>query len=387
MASKRFSREIIAGIEAAALECPLCMERFKHPKLLPCVHSFCLGCLEKWVKESSGRLSCPICREICKVPKNGLKELPNNIFIVGLLDYITTLEQRSTPTCGCKKEASYFCEDCDELYCRECKDAHRKIKVTRDHNTLTLDEYKSIDPVEKFASKPINCLKHSMEFLFFCDTCKIPVCVGCTQVEHPRGNDHKIIDTKDAFKNFSSLASQLVTNSDEKLFGLRIFVSNIKETESVLSSNYSICKSDITRQADELHQLIDRRKEDQLQNLERSYKQKLKITGTQVSEVELAIAKLSSMRGITHNLVSSPNQVMALMSSSDACERLHAVLKEEVNTEPRESGALRYHPNRRLSKSLEDEAVGKLRGHETKINLSFKLKEILKTEERSLLRL
>ncbi|XP_033114245.1 tripartite motif-containing protein 45-like isoform X2 [Anneissia japonica] len=359
-ASKCVSKEIIAGIEATALQCPLCLDRFTNPKLLPCVHSFCLVCVEKWVKESKGRLSCPTCRKVCKIPKEGLKKLPNNIFIIGLLDYVTALEQKSVPKCACQKAASYFCQECEELYCTECKDSHRIIKTARDHTILSLEEYKSIDPVEKFASKPINCPKHTMPFHFFCDTCKKPVCVGCTQLEHPRSNDHNIIDTKDAFQTISTVASQLVAASDEKLLSLRASIKKLKKSESLLNSNYTKCKTDIRRQRDELCQLIDLRMDDQLQNLESCYKQKLKVNGTQINEVELAIAKLSSMREISHNLVKSPNQVMALMSISDACGRLQEVLDEEVSTKPQESSNMRYYPNSTLLK----EPLGELCAHE-----------------------
>ncbi|XP_033126772.1 tripartite motif-containing protein 45-like [Anneissia japonica] len=352
MASKCVSKEVIAGIEAAALECPLCMDRFTDPKLLPCVHSFCLLCLEKWTKERNGILSCPTCREIFQIPTDGLKKLPNNIFIIGLLEYVTILEQKSALTCACKKEACYFCRNCDELYCTECKDAHGKIKITRDHTMLTLEEYKSFNPVTEFASKPLNCPKHTMPFQFFCDTCKKPVCVGCTLVEHRINDNHNIIDTKDAFKTFSTLASQLVSTSDGKILNIRAVINELTKTKSVLNAIFSKYKTDIIRQADELHQLIDRHKEDQLQNLEESHKQKLKSLETKISDMELAICKLSSMHGITHNMLNCPNQVMALMSSSAATRRLQKLVKGEYRMESQDVDVLKHNPNSRLSQLL-----------------------------------
>ncbi|XP_033111427.1 tripartite motif-containing protein 45-like [Anneissia japonica] len=369
MSSIRFSKEITAGITAAALECSLCTKRFTHPKSLPCMHSFCLECLEKLRKESNEEISCPICREVFQVPTGGLKHLEDSVFINGLLDYVTNLEQKLAPTCVCcKKEAAFICQDCGELYCGICKDTHRRMKISKDHSIITLKEYNSIDPVERFASKRVNCSQHSMPLLFFCDTDKTPVCVGCTQVQHPRGEAHKIIDIKNAFETFSSVASELITSSDMKVSDVREKVDVLKRKRAAVNLNYSKCKADVIRQADELHLLISRHKEDQLQRLEETHKQKLMLFETQVNELELAIAKLSSMSGIIDNLTKSPNQVMALMKSSDASERLDTLLNDKVNTEPQELTVLYYKLNSRLSQLLATKVVDRLRGNETIIS-------------------
>ena len=45
------------GIEKI-LECPICLEQIKNPKMLPCQHSFCLkNCLENLVDGSSSTKS------------------------------------------------------------------------------------------------------------------------------------------------------------------------------------------------------------------------------------------------------------------------------------------------------------------------------------------
>ena len=51
------------------LECAVCLEQFKDPKVLPCLHSFCKICLEGLVgrKGNAGKLNCPTCRIIVEV--------------------------------------------------------------------------------------------------------------------------------------------------------------------------------------------------------------------------------------------------------------------------------------------------------------------------------
>ena len=42
-AAKRWSEEI-----SDITECPICVETFTDPKVLPCVHTFCIKCLLKY---------------------------------------------------------------------------------------------------------------------------------------------------------------------------------------------------------------------------------------------------------------------------------------------------------------------------------------------------
>ena len=36
---------------AERLSCAVCMEQFREPKVLPCLHTYCNACLEKLVKK------------------------------------------------------------------------------------------------------------------------------------------------------------------------------------------------------------------------------------------------------------------------------------------------------------------------------------------------
>ena len=68
------------------LECPICLEEFKNPKMLPCQHSFCMeDCLKSLLDSNSvsKEIICPICRKKCSVPRKGF---PNNYTLQSLLE-------------------------------------------------------------------------------------------------------------------------------------------------------------------------------------------------------------------------------------------------------------------------------------------------------------
>ena len=55
--------------------CPVCLDKFRTPKLLPCMHTFCLTpCLTNLVDPRARSLRCPECRREHPIPP-GLIEM------------------------------------------------------------------------------------------------------------------------------------------------------------------------------------------------------------------------------------------------------------------------------------------------------------------------
>ena len=56
--------------------CAICFEKYKQPKVLPCLHTFCVDCLRRHYDAhrltNGGRLSCPSCREMLVMPEEGV---------------------------------------------------------------------------------------------------------------------------------------------------------------------------------------------------------------------------------------------------------------------------------------------------------------------------
>jgi len=68
-------------------ECSICTEVFTDPRVLPCLHTFCLKCLLNCGKDSRprARLPCPLCRKQFTIPRNGLSAMQKNFFMEKLL--------------------------------------------------------------------------------------------------------------------------------------------------------------------------------------------------------------------------------------------------------------------------------------------------------------
>jgi len=77
--ARRLSGDSDGGIN----ECSICVEVFKNPKSLPCLHTFCLDCIKTYAKNRrvGERVACPLCRKLFTIPPGGLDELPHNFWI------------------------------------------------------------------------------------------------------------------------------------------------------------------------------------------------------------------------------------------------------------------------------------------------------------------
>ena len=70
------------------LACPICLERFRDPRVLSCGHSFCRVCIEPMVKQAA--LCCPACRGVTPVP-TVVRDLPRPYVLLGVLQALEGL--------------------------------------------------------------------------------------------------------------------------------------------------------------------------------------------------------------------------------------------------------------------------------------------------------
>ncbi len=68
-------------MDNTVIKCCICFEIPPIQKCLACLHSFCPQCLERIHHHTgqSGRLRCPLCREITTLPSGGISKLHTNL--------------------------------------------------------------------------------------------------------------------------------------------------------------------------------------------------------------------------------------------------------------------------------------------------------------------
>ena len=112
------------------LTCPVCLDLYTNPKILPCHHSLCQECLEGLPQEREARgdtyyLSCPTCRQRTEVPREGVGAFPVAFHLNNLKEIMQSLKKKaSNPqqvTCNDHdKPLEVFCETCKTIICFHC---------------------------------------------------------------------------------------------------------------------------------------------------------------------------------------------------------------------------------------------------------------------------
>ena len=189
-----------------SLLCGVCKQFFHRPKLLRCLHSFCKSCIESLAGNVPGRegiVICPICSSSNELGSKGIDELPVNFLIaVELKNRNHAVEEKKAPikcgNCEDNAEATGQCKECAEFLCDKCTSAHRRVRVTREHQIISLNELTTNNEENNNLCGPDSCSFHSSEELtYFCHTCNKLVCRECTVVSHPK-TTHAFEPLKDA---------------------------------------------------------------------------------------------------------------------------------------------------------------------------------------------
>lgn len=119
--------------------CGICKEKYKQPKVLHCLHSFCTECLEKSLLESGPtQISCQTCRQVTRLTSAGaVNELPIDAVICNLMemDAICAMTVICT-SCKTQENAVARCSDCSNFLCPNCVTAHNYMRCFEKHKVI-----------------------------------------------------------------------------------------------------------------------------------------------------------------------------------------------------------------------------------------------------------
>jgi len=351
-------------------ECPICTEIFTDPRVLPCIHTYCLKCIESYGvnKKPGDKLSCPLCRKESVVPSGGLSELPRNFFVNKLLHVreISSTVELKTHSLVCdvcshgervnKKVpiATIYCIECRDKLCESYAVVHKNLKSCQSHATIVIGDKLSIEDV--FASfPPPPCKKHSKDLLrFYCFDCKQVTCMTCFIEMH---SSHKCSDVNSLIADFQN---QITKDVDSIAAGVDVchsLLENISKQKSEFITQAAQAELDINSRTDELKLTLDRNREKLLTDLQLAKEKRISdVEGTE-EEIKQHITimkgfttyaaklqkkgsafELASEAGGLHN---KAEELLVLDSIGQAVARLsHADLRLRPTTLPADDGNL-----------------------------------------------
>ncbi|XP_038056808.1 tripartite motif-containing protein 2-like [Patiria miniata] len=257
------AKTVLDKISQGHLECPICCCLFKDPKMLDCLHSFCLKCLEEMMskqKPDTEKITCPVCRKETQVPDGGLHSLSSSFFLSSLVDEVkqqeAVLGEASIPTatcdCGKGKEATWRCLDCSDNFCQECWKVHGRFKYTKDHQIISLGYWQESKMPPAEHSKPITrmCTIHTDHPLcFYCDTCDTLICSMCVALDH-RSAEHNFLKIDDLIRSFRSEVDNILQKFEKSRQHFKSTEKSIEHARNRLQKKLAQAHSDIDAKAE-----------------------------------------------------------------------------------------------------------------------------------------
>jgi len=194
---------------AETTECPICKEEIQNPRLLPCIHSFCLKCLEEYCSSSGSlpgdKLPCPECRTEFEIPKKVVADLPVRTFI--------TSRPKETPPSAVSE----------------------------------------------------TCFEHEERLRMYCSDCSVKVCSTCCFEGHRTHSYKKYEQVVDKFVRSIDDAVDPLTTSVERL---RCAAAQVEKERNKLLDNISLVEQKIKERAQQVMQSVELQMSDLLQELQ-----------------------------------------------------------------------------------------------------------------------
>ncbi|XP_038178772.1 protein PML isoform X2 [Arvicola amphibius] len=173
------------------LRCLGCQAQAKCPKLLPCLHTLCSGCLE------ARGFQCPICQAPGADPPAEALEALDNVFFESLQRRLAVFRQIvdvQAACTRCKESADFWCFECEQLMCNKCFEAHqwylkheaRPLAELRDNSVREF-----LDGTRKsniFCSNTNH--RTPAQTNIYCRGCAKPLCCTCALLDRSHSGLH-----------------------------------------------------------------------------------------------------------------------------------------------------------------------------------------------------
>ena len=349
------------------VSCSVCMTTFTDPKILPCLHTFCLYCLNG-ILRTSGRydiFACPECRKEVKVPSSGnLQDLPTNFRMNSLLDVLAIKECHTAgvkcANCDKSSKHSSYCFQCCAFWCDECIIAHNLIKANKEHRVLALKDFEDQD-IEDVLKRPVFCQQkhHEKEELkFFCKNCDVAICNLCVATIH---DGHAKIVLEEAASERKIQVKSVIETRKKSIEHKKNEIADLERQCNHIEARGNVVKRDIHKFAENMIAIIETKKKEMLNKADKQIKESLGCVRTQQREVQCQVKLLETAVEKAESLLKRcTNAEITQLDKS-----LNTVLPEEVSYVGKQAAAdpeglrqFRFKENKTLLDSLNSDGIG-----------------------------
>lgn len=347
--------------------CKYCSKVYDDPKLLPCLHTFCKRCIGLITEENGDSLFCPICRSEVALPSKNVDDLKPNVIVLRKLEEFDRqkLRQREEDCSGCENGrniAANRCLQCQEFLCGDCTLAHRRVKFTREHEILSLEEF--VDRTNpRDDSSFIACVNHNAEDIdMYCKTCDLLTCKECRRsVDH---EGHEIVSLQNAVDSTKPTLLSLLDATQKNIPTLQRSVYEIIKVYGRWQNKIDDISWQIRRTSHRLIQAIKEREHQLLKELNTIKDNRCSVLVQQKEEIERNLVCTIDGCDFSEEILKQGRDADILMVNNLICQRL-CELQENKTDGDLNSVKIGFDPDERPILEAIKDAFGSISvGHE-----------------------
>ncbi|XP_019851898.1 PREDICTED: tripartite motif-containing protein 3-like [Amphimedon queenslandica] len=270
MAKKPSSSLSSSGLLKLDLTCPVCLDHYTNPKILPCHHSFCQHCLEGLPldkKNETYYLSCPTCRHRTELPEEGAGAFPAITFSI-----------------------------LKEILCN-----------------LVTDTSFLPNPEEA------TCSDHGKPLELFCGRCNIVICVNCLYHEH-RHHASRCELITDCYTKQCEELRKCLPPLEKKKESLKKVMSALSEREGEIRKRGEGVLEEIHEMVEEMISVLRQSEKKLIEQAKRVTDAKLKVLSEQMKSAEKCLSHLEKVKDCVEQSLKTGSPQQVLMSKKQMME-------------------------------------------------------------------
>ncbi|KAG9272535.1 putative E3 ubiquitin-protein ligase MID2 isoform X2 [Astyanax mexicanus] len=352
------------------LTCPICLELFEDPLLLPCAHSLCFNCAHRILVshcsstkplESVSAFQCPTCRYVITLNQRGLEGLKRNVTLQNIIDrfqkasvsgpnspsesrrprpYSATLvggggSTRSSPAANgsvggimsaeqrvacqfCEqeppREAVKTCVTCEVSYCDRC------LRATHP-NKKPFTSHRLLEPVADAHLRGLACLEHENEKVnMYCVVDDQLICALCKLVGRHR--EHQVTSLSDRFDKLKQTLENNLTNLVKRNSELENQMAKLIQICQQVEVNTAMHEAKLVEECDELVEIIRQRKQVIAVKIKESKVMKLRKLAQQIANCRQCLERSSALITQAEQSLKENDHARFLQTARNVAERV-----------------------------------------------------------------
>ncbi|XP_043913619.1 probable E3 ubiquitin-protein ligase MID2 isoform X2 [Protopterus annectens] len=331
------------------LTCPICLELFEDPLLLPCAHSLCFNCAHRILVsnctsnepvDSTTAFQCPTCRYVISLNHRGLEGLKRNVTLQNIIDRFqkASLSGPNSPS-ESRRERTYrkspamseritcqFCEQepprdavktcitCEVSYCDRC------LRATHP-NKKPFTSHRLVEPVPDTHVRGLTCLEHENEKVnMYCVADDQLICALCKLIGRHR--DHQVASLSDRYEKLKQALEVNLANLMKRNSELETQMTKLIQICQQVEVNTAMHEAKLMEECDELIEIIRQRKQVIAVKIKETKVMKLRKLAQQIANCRQCLERSTALISQAEHSLKETDHARFLQTGKNVAERV-----------------------------------------------------------------